>query len=60
MEASDFPLPSGHEDKSDGFARAYAHARSHGNGEKAALQFADAWAEDFEYDGSDERTGRNA
>lgn len=49
-----FPLPAGHEDKSEGFARAYAHAQSKGNGEKASLQYAEAWSDDFDYDASEE------
>jgi hypothetical protein len=44
----EFPLPRGYEQKSVGFARAFEHAKQHGNSDKAALQYADAWAHEFE------------
>jgi hypothetical protein len=42
-----FPLPPGYENESPGFARAYAYAKGKGNLDKAALQCAEAWQEDF-------------
>jgi hypothetical protein len=45
-----FPLPEGYEDRSEGFARAYAHARSYSefNSEKVSLLFAERWEHEFE------------
>ena len=45
-----YPLPSGYEDASSGFARAFAHAKEHNNSDKAALRSAESWAHDFEYE----------
>ncbi len=50
----EFPLPAGYEKESVGFARAYAHAKRHGNPDKAALLYAQAWAFDFEETGEDD------
>ena len=50
----EFPLPAGYEKESVGFARAYAHAKRHGNPDKSALLYAQAWAFDFEETGEDD------
>ncbi|HXK40271.1 MAG TPA: hypothetical protein VJ837_05550 [Candidatus Paceibacterota bacterium] len=47
-QAEEFPLPAGYEQESAGFARAYAHAKRHGNEDKASLLYADSWKHDFE------------
>ena len=44
----EYPLPAGYENQSVGFARAYEHAKRHGNGDKAALLYAESWQHDFE------------
>ena len=50
----EFELPPGYEDQSVGFKRAFEHAKRHGNGDKAALLYAEAWAHDFEETGLDD------
>jgi hypothetical protein len=45
-----YPVPEGYEDASPAFARAFAHAKEHNNSDKAALQFAEKWAPDFEFE----------
>lgn len=47
-QAEEFELPPGYEGQSVGFARAYAHARKHGNQDKASLLFAEAHGWSFE------------
>jgi hypothetical protein len=41
-------LPKEYENKGEGFKRAFAHAKEHNNPDKAALQYAEKWAHDFE------------
>jgi hypothetical protein len=53
-DENEYSLPPGHEDASRGFARAFVHAKEHGNPDKAALLFAERFAEDFEYELGDE------
>lgn len=48
-QEQEFPLPAGYEQRSPGFARAFEHAKRHGNGDKAALLYADARAHEYEY-----------
>jgi hypothetical protein len=48
QEQETYALPPGYETRSAGFARAYEHARRNGNGDKASLLFAEAWAHSFE------------
>ena len=45
---TEYPLPAGYENQSVGFARAYAHAKRHGNEDKASLLYAESWQHDFE------------
>ena len=40
---TEYPLPAGYENQSVGFARAYAHAKRHGNEDKASLLYAESW-----------------
>lgn len=47
-QAGEFPLPAGYEKESVGFARAYEHAKRHGNEDKASLLYAESWQHDFE------------
>lgn len=44
----EFELPPGYENQSVGFARAYDHAKKHGNGDKASLLFAEKHGWTFE------------
>jgi hypothetical protein len=48
MTEQDVQLPKGYEDKGEGFKRAFAHAKEHNNPDKAALQYAEKWQDDFE------------
>jgi hypothetical protein len=50
----EFELPPGYESRGVGFRRAFEHAKRHGNGDKAALLYAEAWAHDFEETGEDD------
>jgi hypothetical protein len=51
---SEYPLPAGYENQSVGFARAYEHAKRHGNPDKASLLYAESWQHDFEETGESE------
>ena len=56
----EFSLPPGYDDMSEGFKRAFQHARGCGNGAKASLLYAEAWADNFAPDGPipDSQIGR--
>ena len=53
-KVEEYPLPEGYEDRTPGFARAFAHAKRHNNSDKAALLFAESWDHEFEYQGEEE------
>jgi hypothetical protein len=48
MTQQDVRVPKEYEDASEGFKRAFSHAKEHNNSDKAALQYAEKWQHDFE------------